>query len=295
MSADTRETTRTVLPVLSSPGPFGGMIAFAFEGHEASLRLRPALDDEALPTHAGQRAIDALLAQHGVADRLIVETTVPEDQRERLEWRIPLAVQALMEARMQISGFAERLAPTELITLLHDAKIVKRRTDGHRVRAAMEGGAHVRVDLDGGAVAFELPEAAMIWLRVPATLSSAVWTRAQTAQLSRKRATSGSERLAAIMLRAAVNDGIAILEAFGEIDLDDSVYAAVPAWLPAAANARAEAPGAIVALQGAGPDMLIFADNEDRASRAAVAALQTFQAHAMDVEVHAWSSIPEEA
>lgn len=271
------------------------MIAFAFEGHEASLRLRPALDDEALPTHAGQRAIDALLAQHGVADRLIVETTVPEDQRERLEWRIPLAVQALMEARMQISGFAERLAPTELITLLHDAKIVKRRTDGHRVRAAMEGGAHVRVDLDGGAVAFELPEAAMIWLRVPATLSSAVWTRAQTAQLSRKRATSGSERLAAIMLRAAVNDGIAILEAFGEIDLDDSIYAAVPAWLPAAANARAEAPGAIVALQGAGPDMLIFADNEDRASRAAVAALQTFQAHAMDVEVHAWSSIPEEA
>ena len=41
--------------------------------------------------------------------------------------------------------------------------------------------------------------------------------------------------------------------------------------------------------------MLIFADTEDRASRAAVAALQTFQAHAMDIEVHAWSSIPEEA
>lgn len=289
------DVTRVIFPVLSSPGPTGGMLAYSFEGHESSLQLRNALEDETPPTHAGQQAVDAVLRKHGIEAKLIVTCDLDAAEAATLCWRIPLAVQALLALRERYSGLAEALHPDDIVGVLQEAGIAKRMLDGHRIRAALEGAVHARVDLDGGAIAFDLPEAAMIWLRVPAELASSTWTKAQAERVVRKRAAGAAERFGATLLRAACNDGIAVFEAFESVDTDESVYRAIPAWLPARQAAKEVAPGAVVSLESAGPDMLIFADNEDAASRAAVAALQTFQAHAIEVEIHAWSSIDEQA
>lgn len=288
------EESRVFYPVLSSPGPTGGMLAYSFEGHESTLQLRPALEDESLPTHVGQQAVDKVLQRHGIQDRLVVECTLAAEELERLCWRIPLAVQALLALRDRYTGLAETLYPDDIVEILQDANIAKRMLDGHRIRAALEGGVHARVDLDGGAIAFDTPDAAVIWLRIPSAVAPAVWTRAQAEKVARKRATGSGERFAATLLRAACNDGIAIFEAFEAVDTDDAIFAAIPGWLPARQAAKASAPHAVLSLESTGPDMLIFADNEAAASRAAVAALETFQAHAIEVELHAWSSIEEQ-
>lgn len=286
---------RVVFPVLSSPGPTGGMFALSFEGHETALQLRHAHAGESKPTHAGQRAVDSFLNKHGIADpRVIVDVDLPHEEIETAIWRIPVAVEALLALRDQYPGLSEVLYAEHILEILEETKIARRMIDGHRIRAAMDGGVHARVDYEGGAVAFELPEAAMIWVRVPHQLPSSAWTQAQSNTVARKRATGHAERLAATLLRAAVNDGIAIFEAFASADVDPELLARIPACLPAMQAIKEVAPGIAHCLEGASADLLLFSDKEEAASRAAVAVMKTFQAHALDVVVHAWSSIEEE-
>lgn len=284
---------RVFSPVLSSPGPVGGMIALGFEAESAELWLRPATDDEALPSHTGQRAVDALFAKHGLHDRVVVETTLANEDLDDPIWSISLAIAALSAVRDTYSGLCEVLYADDMLQILDAARIGKTMLDGHRVRAALEGGLHARVDRDGGAVAFDLPDAAMIWLRPELKKASKIWTQVQSKSVPSKRASATSERMASAMLRAACNDGLAIFDAWEATLVDEDLLAAYPGWIPASLGAKETAPGAYVSLVGAGPDMLIVADNEDAASRAATVALQTFHAHAISCRVFAWSSLPE--
>lgn len=286
-------STRAFSPVLSSPGPVGGMIALGFEAEFAEVWLREALADEAPLAHAGQRVVDALFDKHGVHDRVMVETSLDVDAHDDPAWTLSLAVAALCLVRDTYTGLSEVLYAEDMLQILEAAKVAKTMLDGHRVRAALEGGVHARVDRDGGAVAFDLPDAAMIWLRPPLTPASKIWTQVQSKSVPSKRASATSDRTAAAMLRAACNDGLAIYDAWEATLVDEDLLAAYPGWLPASQAAREHAPGAYVTLVGAGPDMLIVADNEDAASRAATAALQTFHAHALECRVFAWSSLPE--
>lgn len=284
--------TRTFHPVLTSPGASGGMIAFAFATVEEHVSLtHSASNAEVL--HVGQLAVNQVLEDQGVKDSLTVETTLSPEQLDSPVWRISLAVNSLIALRDALPGLSEVLYPENILAVLDRLKIARKMRDGHIVRAAIGGGIHARVDLDGGAVDFDLPDAAMIWLEVPYAASSSAWTQAQSSKVSSKRASASAERFAASILRAACNDGIAIFEAWESVDLPETILASYPGWIPAQNAARHAAAHARVSLIGAGPDMLIVAADEAIASAAAHAAIQTFEAHALECAVNAWSSITE--
>lgn len=286
-------TTRTFHPVLTSAGPAGGMIAFAFATVDATLTL--SFDERGdRPTHAGQRAVDHFLLAQGVQGTVQVDTDLAAELWTDPAWELSLATNALVALRDALPGLSEQLWPEHILASLQTQKLARTMIDGHRVRAAMGPGVHARVDYDGGAVDFDLPDAAMIWIRPPLAPSPRAWTQAQSGTVSVKRAQANAEKLAATLLRAACNDGIAIFQAWEDIDLPESILAAYSGWLPALHAARNAAAHAHIGLVGAGPDMLIVAGDEATASAAAQAALLTFEAHALDCDVHAWSSITED-
>lgn len=285
---------RTFHPILSSPGPDGGMIAFAFATVEAELQLTRLHERDALPAHAGQRAVNHVLETHGIADVIRVDANLDDSALEHPFWSIALAVGALSALRDAITGLAERLYAEDILAALQAIGIASPLRDGHRVRAAMEPGVHVRIDHDGGAVAFELPDAAIVWIQPTLAEQPAAWTQAQASKIAVKRANARAERLAAAMLRAACNDGIAIFQAWEEVDVPETLTASYSGWLPAKTAAKNASAYAHVALVGPGPGMLIVADNEHSASAAAQAALMTFDAHAITYDVQAWSSLHDE-
>ena len=281
-------------PVISSPGPDGGMIALAFSTVDAELTLRAADKGEVLEDHLAQRVVTSFLEARGIRDRIAVETTLSERDQADDVWRIPSAVAALAALRDALPGLAEVLWPAQILAHLQEIKVARVMRDGHRVRAALDGGAHARVDYDGGTIDFDVPEAAIVWIRVPLDADPKLWTQAQTSKISVKRANAAAEQCAAALLRAAFNDSIALFQAWESAAPPEALLAGFPGWIPAQNAARAAAPHARIGLVGTGPDMLIASHHEAIAAAAAQAALTTFEAHALECDVHAWSNLNED-
>lgn len=279
--------------ILTSAGPRAGFIACAFEGAQRTLQLRPPTRDAHAPTHAGQRVLDALFERAGLRDTLYVHCDLSDPELQDPRWTLPLAVQTLVAARTQISGLAELLYLEDILELLTACQIIRPEFDAHRVHAALYGGFHAQISHDAKVVQFNTPKAAMIWLQIPYTLPKSQWNQLHKETIGFKKHQGQSERVTRLFLNALCHDEFAILHAFDALQPPDSLRAAIPGWLPAYHSVKNAQKTTTCALEGSGPDMLIFAPTEREAMHAATLAHQRLEAHSFHATLHAWSTTEE--
>lgn len=287
--------TRTFCPVLTSAGPRAGTIACAFEGARRSLSLVrvPQNHEATAPKHAGQRALDALFERAHVASTLHVHHDLSPEEAQDPRWQIPLAVHTLIAIRNHISGLAEHLYREDIFALLEHIKLTQTAHDAHRIHAALYGGFHTQITPQGDVVQFNTPEAAMIWLQIPAQVPKSAWTETQNSTLSYKKHTGTSERTARWMLQALCHEDFAILDAFNALQPPQTLLRTIPGWIPAQRTLKDVQPRTLFALEGRGPDALIFARSEQEALDAATLVQERLEAHSFRATLHAWSTIQE--
>lgn len=289
----TDDNEHVICPVLSSPGPRAGMIAFYFEGARRALTLRSGKASESGPRHAGQRVLDALFERAGVQSTLRVETDLRPDELQDPRWLIPFAVETLLAVRARISGLAELLYEEDIVRLLADCQIINPAYDQHRVHAAIHRGFSVQLTHQGNPIHFVSPPMAVVWLKIDYPLSQARWTQYQLEHISQKKHRGQSERITKSLLLTLMGDEFAIPRTIEALQPEDSLLNAIPAWLPARNIIKSTLPSTVCALEGNSADMLIFSPTEDEARQAATLIFERLEAHSIHAELYGWTTLDE--